>query len=68
VEPFKVECLSCGARRVVAADADRRHADPGECHRCGYVGWASCDELTAISRQQLLDRPLGSRALRLATS
>jgi hypothetical protein len=66
VEPFRVECLCCGARRVVADDADRRHPDPGECHRCGYVGWASCDELNAASRRQLRDRPLERRALRIA--
>jgi hypothetical protein len=66
VEPFRVECLSCGARRVVVSNADRRHVDAGECHRCGYVGWASCGELNADSRRQLRDRPLERRALRIA--
>jgi hypothetical protein len=66
VEPFRVECLSCGARRVVVPDEDDRHLDPGECHRCGYVGWASSDELTARSRRALRDRPIHRRALRIA--
>jgi len=65
VEPFRVECLSCGARRYVAADNDRRHRDAGECFRCGYVGWASCEELTSTRRRRR-QRPTARRPLRLA--
>ncbi|HKF13888.1 MAG TPA: hypothetical protein VKB13_01530 [Gaiellaceae bacterium] len=63
MDKFRVECLSCGARRVVAA-TDRHHADPGECHRCGYVGWAASEDLTAALRRQLRERPLKRRRLR----
>jgi predicted RNA-binding Zn-ribbon protein involved in translation (DUF1610 family) len=66
VEPFRVECLSCGARRIVVSNTDRRHVDAGECHRCGYVGWASSDELSAAARRRLRDRPLERRTLRIA--
>jgi ribosomal protein S27AE len=66
VEPFRVECLSCGARRFVAGDDDRRHRDPGECFRCGYVGWASCEELMSASRRRRRRRPERRRPLRLA--
>jgi hypothetical protein len=63
VEPFRVECLSCGARRVVVGGP--RHGDPGECHRCGYVGWASSADLTAAARRLLRDHPLARRSLRV---
>jgi hypothetical protein len=38
--------------------------DTGECHRCGYVGWASSEELNAVSRQLLRERPLARRGIR----
>jgi ribosomal protein S27AE len=63
VEQFRVECLSCGARRVVVVGP--RHSDPGECHRCGYVGWASSDDLTAKARRLLRDHPMERRRLRI---
>ena len=63
MDKFRVECLSCGARRVVA-DNEYHHADPGECHRCGYVGWAASEDLTATLRRQLRERPLERRRLR----
>jgi hypothetical protein len=64
VSPFRVECLSCGARRIVVGGP--RHGDPGECHRCGYVGWASSEELTAEARRRLREHPLARRGLRIA--
>jgi hypothetical protein len=64
VEPYRVECLSCGARRIVAGGP--RHGDPGECHRCGYVGWAASKDLTAAARRLLRERPLERRSLRIA--
>ena len=59
----RIECLSCGARRTTAADA--AHLDPGECPRCGYVGWARAEDLTDVARRLLLERPLERRSLRV---
>jgi ribosomal protein S27AE len=67
VETLRVECLSCGARRIVVG-THHDHVDAGECNRCGYVGWAGSDDLTAVSRRQLRERPLERRRLRLAGS
>jgi Zn ribbon nucleic-acid-binding protein len=63
VETFRVECLSCAARRVIVGEDDH-HVDAGECHRCGYVGWARSDDLSAAVRRQLRDRPVERRRLR----
>jgi hypothetical protein len=63
VEPFRVECLSCGARRIVVGGP--RHGDPGECHRCGYVGWAGSEDLTAKGRRLLREHPMERRRLRI---
>jgi len=63
VDKFRVECLSCGARRVVVGE-EHHHIDPGECHRCGYVGWAASADLTATLRRQLREHPLQRRSLR----
>jgi ribosomal protein S27AE len=63
VETFRVECLSCGARRIVVG-AEHCHVDVGECNRCGYVGWALWDELTQAGRRQLRERPVERRRLR----
>jgi ribosomal protein S27AE len=63
VDKFRVECLSCGARRVVA-DNGRHHADAGECPQCGYVGWAASEDVTATLRRQLREHPLERRRLR----
>ncbi len=68
VETMRVECLSCGARRIVVVEAQPNHVDAGECHRCGYVGWASSDELTQNARRLLRDRPVARRRLRIIFS
>jgi Zn ribbon nucleic-acid-binding protein len=61
---IRVECLSCGARRRIVVGGHHQHVDPGECHRCGYVGWASSEDLTVTARRQLRERPLERRRLR----
>jgi ribosomal protein S27AE len=63
VEKVRIECLSCGARRSVVGDA--QHLDPGECARCGYVGWARSEDLTDIARRLIRERPLERRSLRV---
>jgi hypothetical protein len=63
VEKVRIECLSCGARRSAAGDL--AHFDPGDCHRCGYVGWARAEDLTELARRMLRDRPLERRRLRI---
>jgi hypothetical protein len=59
----RIECLSCGARRTTAEDPV--HLDPGECHRCGYVGWARAEDLTDVARRLIRERPLERRSLRV---
>jgi hypothetical protein len=44
------------------------HVDAGECHRCGYVGWASSDDLTQKARRELRERPVERRRLRILFS
>jgi hypothetical protein len=44
------------------------HVDAGECQRCGYVGWASSDDLTQKARRELRDRPVARRRLRVLFS
>jgi transposase len=58
--PSSVECLACGERRSLDADA-ARHLATGECPRCGYVGWALPADLNEQSRRALRDRPLELR-------
>ena len=58
-----VECLACGAARSVE-HAERRRLEPGECTRCGYVGWARRGELTETLRRALRDRTAEARRLR----
>jgi ribosomal protein S27AE len=63
VDKVRIECLSCGSRRTAAKEA--RHLDPGECPRCGYVGWAPVEDLTDIARRLIRERPLERRSLRV---
>jgi len=41
------------------------HLDPGECTRCGYVGWARVDDLSEVARRLIRERPLERRSLRV---
>ncbi len=62
MQPLSVECLRCGMSRAVDSDgAD--HFDPGECPRCGYVGWAPSNALTENTRRRIRERPIEGRAI-----
>jgi ribosomal protein S27AE len=63
VEKLRIECLACGSRRT--AEGDARHMDPGECQKCGYVGWARVSDLTDVARRMLRERPVERRRLRI---
>ena len=56
-----LECLACGGVRAIIAPASG-HLDPGECARCGYLGWAPWDELTEPMRRSIREAPLEQRA------
>jgi len=56
MEPLSVECLRCGMPRAVEPDRED-HADPGECPRCGYLGWAPSHELTESARRRIREQP-----------
>jgi Zn-finger nucleic acid-binding protein len=60
-----VECLACGAARSVV-ESERRRLEPGDCPRCGYVGWARRSELTETLRRALRERQTDRRRLRSA--
>jgi hypothetical protein len=55
-----VECLSCGATRLVSAVASRP-GNPDECRRCGYVGWADTETLTETLRRALREHRVEQR-------
>ena len=61
MEKVRVECLGCGEARSVPAAGPLR-LDPGDCPRCGYVGWAPSTALTESVRRRIRDRPLDRRA------
>ncbi len=46
----EVDCLSCGTRRTMPAS----YTAATQCPECGYVGWCSPGELTAVERSRLL--------------
>ncbi|HMI99943.1 MAG TPA: hypothetical protein VK488_08935 [Gaiellaceae bacterium] len=64
--PGSLECLGCGARRFVLSPV-RSNLETGECPRCGYVGWASPNDLNEFTRRALRDRPVERRRLRAAS-
>jgi hypothetical protein len=61
VEKIRVECLGCGEARAVTAPAVDK-LDPGECSRCGYLGWAPSTALTETMRRRIRERPVDRRA------
>jgi uncharacterized protein (DUF2461 family) len=62
VETIRVECLGCGEARAVTAPAEADKLDPGECPRCGYLGWAPSAALTETMRRRIRERPVDRRA------
>jgi hypothetical protein len=56
VKTLRVECLFCGEAREIDAEP-ARHVEPGECRRCGYLGWAPSGELSERIRRDLRERP-----------
>ncbi|MDQ4018263.1 MAG: hypothetical protein M3188_00315 [Actinomycetota bacterium] len=61
MEKVRIECLRCGdARKVTAVPQPRR--DPGECPRCGYIGWAPSSALSEPVRRRIREQPLDRRA------
>jgi Zn ribbon nucleic-acid-binding protein len=65
MESLVVECLRCGTSRQLDP-APLRQANPPECPKCGYVGWAPVDDLSEQERRALRARPLERRRLRIA--
>jgi hypothetical protein len=49
-----VECLACGLQRLITDD-------PGECSRCGYLGWAPIEAVSEELRRSLRDVPVQAR-------
>ena len=62
METLRVECLGCGEARTFAHAVDARRVDPGECPRCGYLGWAPSTALTEPTRRRIRERPVDRRA------
>jgi hypothetical protein len=65
-ERHAVECLRCGTFRTVERERTQR-LDPGECARCGYLGWALAADLSESARRDLRERPFERRRLRVVT-
>jgi uncharacterized protein (DUF2461 family) len=61
MEKLRVECLGCGEVRAVPS-AGALRLDPGECPRCGYIGWAPSSSLTEAMRRRIRERPVARRA------
>ncbi len=47
----EIECLACGARRIVTGLGT---AETGECPRCGYLGWTYSDERGRSIRRMVM--------------
>ena len=62
METLRVECLGCGEARTFAHAVDARRVDPGECPRCGYLGWAPSAALSERVRRGIRERPVEHRA------
>jgi len=60
-----VECLRCGAERVLFA-ASHERLDGGECPRCDYVGWVPSNDMSEALRRRIRERPPEHRRLHAA--
>jgi len=63
-EKHAVECLRCGTFRTIERERTAR-LDPGECAKCGYLGWALVADLSEPVRRTLRERPPERRGRRL---
>jgi hypothetical protein len=61
-DKVRIECLGCGEARSVTAAPAATRLDPGECPRCGYLGWAPSIALSERVRRGIRERPLDRRA------
>ena len=52
--PSSVECLACGERRSLDADAHTNLAT-GECPRCRFRGWDYSDELDGFTQRMVFN-------------
>jgi len=55
--PVQIECLACGAVRVVMGLGTEAR---GECPQCHYLGWAYSDELDGHARRQIMNGALAT--------
>ena len=53
--PTQIECLACGATRIVFGMG---RTDTGECPRCHYLGWGFSDDLDGSTRRQIMNGAL----------
>ena len=56
MHPLSVECLRCGTSRAIENHSVDR-VDPGECPRCGYLGWAPSTALSETVRRRIREQP-----------
>jgi uncharacterized paraquat-inducible protein A len=53
----QIECLACGAARIVSGVC---HGETGECPRCHYLGWTYSDELDGTTRRLIMNGGLAA--------
>ncbi|MBA2614753.1 MAG: hypothetical protein H0U90_03080 [Actinobacteria bacterium] len=61
MQTVRVECLGCGEARAVPS-AGHLRLNPGECPRCGCLGWAPSTSLNEPMRRRIRERPIDRRA------
>ncbi len=63
-EKHAVECLRCGQFRTIERGRNQR-LEPGECGKCGYLGWALIADLSEPVRRTFRERAPELRIRRL---
>jgi hypothetical protein len=53
--PTQIECLACGAVRIVFGIG---RGQTGECQSCHYAGWGFSDDLDGTTRRQVMNGAL----------